>query len=137
MVLGRAVRPVNSARGGVGGYVGHVGDPPGAGQLQRQQRQQVADGGDVPGAGVARRLDQRGQVQGEQVRDRQQQPGQAGRTVGGQIGVVIGFQRPGPGQVLAKGTTAGGVGAAPDPGQPGLGDHLVDPGAVQRDALAG
>jgi hypothetical protein len=55
----------------------------------------------------------------------------------GDVGVVLVGQGTGPGQVFAAGPAAGGVRAAPDPRQPGLGDHFVDPGAVQRDAFAG
>src|SRR5439155_1917651 len=107
----------------------------------REQRQQVGDRGDVAGAGVSGRVDEAGQVQGEQVRQGEQQPGQPGRVaagaLAGDVGVVLVLQGPGPGQVFASGPAAGGVRAAPDPRQPGLDDHFVDPGAVQSDAFAG
>jgi hypothetical protein len=61
----------------------------------------------------------------------------AAGELAGQVGVVLVGQGTGPGQVVAAGPAAGGVAAAPDPRQPGLGDDLVDPGAVQRDAFAG
>jgi len=52
-----------------------VGDLPGAGQLQRQQRQRPRHGGHHPGPGVAGgALDQPGQVEGDQVGHEQQQP---------------------------------------------------------------
>jgi hypothetical protein len=123
--------------GRVGGHVVHVGDPTGAGELERQQAQQVAHGRDVAGAGIPGGADHAGQIQGEQVRDGQQQPGHAGRGVGGEVFVVLWLEDPGPGQVLAAGAATHRVGAPPDPRQPGLGDDFVDPGAVQRYAFAG
>jgi len=78
-----------------------------------------------------------GQVQGQQVRDRQQQPRQMRRCAGSQCSVVVRLQGTGSGQVVAAGFAAFGVGTAPDPRQPGLGDHLADPGPVQPDPLAG
>jgi hypothetical protein len=71
-----------------------VGDPPGPGQFQRQQRQQPTGGGHDPGAGVARRADQGGQVEGDQVGHQQQQPRPVGVEplwAGGEV------QRGGPG----------------------------------------
>jgi hypothetical protein len=44
-----------------------VGDAPGAGQLQRQQRQQPRYGGNDAGAGIAAPARQRGQVDADQV----------------------------------------------------------------------
>ncbi len=135
--LGQGGEPGEQRRAGVGGQIVHVGDPAGPGQLHGQQGQQVADRGDVAGAGVAGGGDQCGQVQGEQVGQRQQQPGHPGGRGGGQARVVAGGQGTGPGQVFAAGAAAGGFGPAPDPGQTRLGDDLADPGAVQPDALGG
>ena len=77
---------------------------------------------DVAGAGVSGRVGQAGQVQGEQVGQGEQQPGQPGRVaageLAGEVGVVLVGQGTGPGQVVAAGPAAGGVRAAPDPRQP-------------------
>ena len=113
VVLGSAVSPVNSAAAGVAGQVVDVGDPPGRGELEREQGQQVGDRGDVAGAGVSGRVDEAGQVQGEQVGQGEQQPGQPGRVAAGElagdVGVVLVGQGTGPGQVFAAGPAAGGV----------------------------
>ena len=114
--LGQGGEPGEQRGAGVGGQIVDVGDTAGAGQLHRQQAEQVVDRGDVAGAGVAGGGDQGGQVQGEQVGQRKQQPGHPGGRVGGQLGVVVGGQGAGPGQVFATGAAAGGFGPAPDPG---------------------
>ena len=75
-LLGQRGQPGQQRGGRVGQQqVIDVGDPPGAGEFQRQQGQQPAGGGHDPGAGVAGRVDQGGQVEGDQVGDQQQQPG--------------------------------------------------------------
>jgi hypothetical protein len=61
--FGSTKQPGEQGGGGVGEQVINVGDPPGAGELQRQQGQQPADIGDDTGAGVAGGPDQGGQVQ--------------------------------------------------------------------------
>src|SRR4029453_11685222 len=75
-----------------------VGGPPGSG----------------PGAaGVAGGVEEAGQVQGEQVGQGEQQPGQPGRVAAGElagdVGVVLVGQGTGPGQVVAAGAAAGGA----------------------------
>jgi hypothetical protein len=111
-----------------------VGDPPGAGQLERQQRQHVRQGRDLRGGRVAGGGDRLRQAEGDQVRDREQQPGQAGFGPAGQFTEV---QRLGAGLDLPRGPAPLGAGTAPQPGQSLIGDHLGDPGAVQRGALCG
>ena len=65
-----------------------VADAPGGGELEGQQGQQPADGGDDAGGGVAGFAGKGGQVEGDQVRDGQQQPGQARGGRGGECGEV-------------------------------------------------
>ena len=91
------------------------------------------------GAGVAGRGGQRGQVQGDQVRDGQQQPGHGGGGAGGQGGEVGdgGGRQPG---VAAGGGRAGaglGRGAAQQPPEAFLAQDAADGGAAQRGALTG
>ena len=76
--LGQRDQPGEDRGAGVGGQVVDVRDPPGRGELERQQGQHIGQGGDLRAGRVAGRGDQVGQVQGEQVRDGQQQPGQPG-----------------------------------------------------------
>ena len=130
-------QPGEQGAGRVGEQVIDVGDPAGAGQLQREQRQQPRHGGDDGGAGVAGRCDQGGQVQGDQVGDGQQQTGQPGLGAGGERGEV---DDRGAGQlgVPAGGGRAGaglGRGAAQQPAEAFLGEDLPDPGAVERGSL--
>jgi len=117
---------------GAGGDVADAGDPPGAGQLERQQRQQAGQGGDSRGGRVARGGRQIRDAQGDQVRDGQEQPGQPGLGPLRQAGEI---GRLGAGPDLPGRPAAVGVGAAPHPGQSLPGDHLGDPGPVQRGAL--
>ena len=130
-------QPGEQGGGGVGEQVIDVGDPPGAGELERQQGQQPADGGDDPGAGVAGRRGQGGQVQGHQVRDGQQQPGPGGvQPV--RPGAEVDDRRGRPGRVPAgggRGDAGLGLGAAQQPAEPLLGQDLRDRGAVQRGVL--
>src|SRR5262249_51637074 len=77
-------QPGRQGRGGMGEQVIDRGAPPGRGELEREQGQQPGDGGDDPGAGVAGRGGQRGQIQGDQVRDGQQQPSHGGVSTCGQ-----------------------------------------------------
>ncbi len=125
--------------GGVGQQVIDMGDPPGPGELERQQGQQPVHGGDDPGAWVASCADQGGQVQGHQVGDGQQQPCLRGLQPvrpGGQV------DDPGRGQA---GVPAGGgrgdaglrIGAAQQPPEPLLGQDLTDRRPVERGALGG
>jgi hypothetical protein len=105
--------------------------------LRGQQCQQVAGGGDRLGTGVTGRGDQRGQVEGDQVRDGQQQPGHGGGGAGGQgreVGQGGGWQ---PG-VPAGGGRAGaglGRGAAQQPAESFLSQDVADGGAAQRGAF--
>jgi hypothetical protein len=111
-----------------------MGDPPGAGQLERQQRQQIRQGRD-PGRGrVAGGGHHVRQAERDQVRDDQQQPGQPGLSALGQGGEVQGL---GAGLDLPGRPAALSVGAAPQPRQPLIRDHLGDPGPVQRGAFGG
>jgi hypothetical protein len=128
--------PGEQGGAGVGGDVAAVGDAPGGGQLQRQQRQQVGQGGDLAGGRVARGGHQVRDAQRDQVRDGQEQPGQPGLGPAGQRGEVRSFGA-GLDLPLNSRPAAAGVGAAPQPGQSLPGDHLGDPGPVQRGALGG
>ena len=136
-LLGQDRQPGQQGGGGVGEQVIDVADAPGGGELEGQQGQQVAGGGDRLGAGVASRGDQRGQVEGDQVGDGQQQPGHGGVGVCGQGGEVGdgGGRQPG---VAAGGGRAGaglGRGAAQQPGEPFLAQDVADGGAAQRGSL--
>ena len=117
---------------GVGGDVIDVRYPAGGGELERQQRQHIRQGRDVRGGRVARRSDHVRDAEGDQVRDCEQQPGQAGLGALGQRAEVQGL---GAGLDLPGYPAPVGVGAAPEPGQAFGGDHLSDPGPVQRGAL--
>jgi len=111
-----------------------VGDPPGGGQLERQQGQDPAGGGDGRRAGVAGRADQGRQVEGDQVGDHQQQAGQARLGAGRERGEVD-DGRPGQVSVAAGGRRAGaglGGGAAQQSAEALLGEDLPDAGTVQR-----
>ena len=130
-------QPGEQGAGRVADQVIDVGHPAGAGQLQRQQRQQPRHRRDDGGAGVAGRRDQGGQVQGDQVGQCEQQAGQPGLGAGRDGGEV---EDRGPGQpgVPPGGGRAGaglGRGAAQQPAEPLLGQDLPDPGAVERSAL--
>ena len=114
-----------------------MGHPPGGGQLERQQAQQPRYRRDHPGAGVAGRPRQGGQVQGDQVGDGEQQTGEPGGGRGGEGGEVDDL---GGGQFCVPpggaGADAGlGLGVAQQPPEAFLGQDLPDPGAVQRPAL--
>jgi hypothetical protein len=127
-------QPGEQGAGRVGEQVIDVGDPAGAGQLQREQGQQPRRRRDDRGARIPGLAGQGGQIQGYQVRDGQQQPGQPGLGAGGEGGEV---DDRGPGQlgVPAGGRRAGaglGRGAAQQPAEPLLGEDLPDPGAVER-----
>jgi len=131
--------PGEQRGGGVGQQVIDVGHAPGAGQLEHEQGQQPVHGGDDPGAGVAGRGGQRGQVQGHQVRDRQQQPGPDCLHPARPGGEVQDLRRrqvrvpPGGG----RGDAGLRLGAAQQPPEPFLREDLPDRGAVQRGALGG
>ena len=126
--------PGEQGGAGVGGDVVDVGDPPGRCQLECQQRQDVGQGGDLRGGRVAGGGHHVRHAERDQVRDGQEQPGQPGLGPAGQRGEVRSF---GAGLDLPGRPAAFGVGAAPHPGQPFGGDHLGDPGPVQRGALGG
>ena len=135
--FGRTASPANRALAGSVEQVIDVGDPAGAGQLQREQGQQPRHRRDDRGARIPGRAGQGGQVQGDQVGDGQQQPGQPGLGAGGEGGEV---DDRGPGQlgVPAGGGRAGaglGRGAAQQPAEALLGEDLPDPGAVERGPL--
>ena len=136
----RQDRQAREQRGSrVGEQVIDVGHAPGGGELEGQQGQQVAGGGDRLAPGVAGRGGQRGQVEGDQVRDGQQQPGHGGVDACGQRGEVGdgGGRQPG---VAAGGGRAGaglGRGAAQQPPEAFLAQDVADGGAAQRGAFAG
>ena len=152
MVVGQAVRvvgergflrqdrqPGEQGAGRVGEQVIDVGDPAGGGQLERQQRQDAAGGRDGCRARVAGRAGQAGQVEGDQVGDGQQQPGEPGIQPARPAGEV---DDGGPGQVrVAAGGGRGGAGlgrgAAQQAAEAFLGEDLADPGAVQRGSPGG
>jgi len=117
--LGQRGQAGEQRRAGVGGEVFDVGDPAGRGEFEGQQAQQVVRRRDDVGAGVAGGGHQGGQVQGQQVRDCQQQPGHVRRRPGRQLGEV---ELLGAGQHLTAGSAACGVGASPQPREPLLTD---------------
>ena len=86
--FGSTARPASNAGSGVGEQVVDVGDAAGAGELEREQAQQPGQGGHDLGAGVAGPRHQRGQVEGDQVREHQQQPGAGGLAPFGPVGEV-------------------------------------------------
>ena len=118
----------------VGGQILDVGDPPGGGELERQERKDRADRRDLAGAGVARLADQAGQVEGDQVGDGQQQPGHPCLAASRQLGEV---EHLGAWQLLTPDRSTLVLGPPPDAGQPLFGDDLRHAGAVQRGALGG
>ena len=129
-------QPGEQGAGRVGQQVIDVGDPAGAGQLQREQGQQPRHRRDDRGARIPGLAGQGGQIQGYQVGQREQQPGQPGLGAGGEGGEV---DDRGPGQphVPAGGGRAGaglGRGAAQQPAEALLGKDLPYPSAVERGA---
>ena len=111
-----------------------MGHAPGGGELEGQQGQQVAGGGDRLAPGVAGRGGQGGHVQGDQVRDGQQQPGHGGVDPCGQGGEVGdgGGRQPG---IAAGGGRAGaglGRGTAQQQAESFLAQDVADDGAAQR-----
>jgi hypothetical protein len=136
----RQYRQPGQQRGGrVGEQVIDVGDPPGAGELERQQGQQPAGRGDDPGAGVAGRGGQGGQVQVHQVRDDEQQPGPDGVQPGRPGGEVdhLGARQAGVPAGCGRADAGLGLGAADQPPESFLGQDLPDRRAVQGPALGG
>ena len=135
--LGQHREPGEQRGGGVGEQVIDVGDPPGAGELERQQGQQPRHRGDDPGAGVAGRRGQGGQVQRHQVRDGEQQPG-PGAVQPVRPGTEVDDPAAGQVRVAAgggRGDAGLGLRAAQQPPEPLLGEDLRDRGAVQRGVL--
>ena len=130
-------QPGEQRGGGVGQQVIDVGDPPGAGQLEREQGQQPADRGDDAGAGVAGRGHQGGQVKGHQVGDGQQQPS-PGRVQPPRPGGEVQHLRSGQVRIPARRRRADAglrLWPAQQPAEPLLGEDLRDRGAIQRGAL--
>ncbi len=136
----RQDRQAGQERGGrVAQQVIDVGHAPGSGELEGQQGQQVPGGGDLPGGGVAGGGDHRGQVEGDQVGDGQQQPGHGGvDALGPGVKVDDGGGR-------QSGVAAGGgradaglrPGAAQQPAESFLAQDVADGGAAQRGAFPG
>jgi len=83
-------------------------------------------------AGVAGGLDQSWQVEGDQVRDGEQQPGEFGVDPLGPLGEV---QHAGPGLGFAPGEAAFSMRAGPQPREAFLCQDLGDPGPVQSRGL--
>jgi hypothetical protein len=138
-LLGQDRQSGQQGGGGVGEQVVDVGHAPGGGELEGQQGQQVAGGGDRRGAGVAGRGGQGGQVEGDQVRDGQQQPGHGGMGAGGQgreVGDGGGRQ---PGVAAGGGRAGAGLrrGSAQQPPEAFLAQDVADGGAAQRGSFAG
>ena len=132
-------QPGEQGAGRVVEQVVDVGYPPGGGELEGEQGQQPRCRGDDAGAGVAGLAGQGGQVQGDQLGDGEQQPGEPGAGRAGERGEVDdlggGKVRGPPGGGWAD---AGlGLGVAQQPAEALLGQELSDPGAVQRCALCG
>lgn len=92
-----------------------MGDPADADEFEGQQAQQGADRGDDGGARVAGGGDQGRQVEGDQLRDGQQQPGQLRLRPGGQLGEVADL---GPARMVAVGGAALGRGGTRSRGKP-------------------
>jgi hypothetical protein len=138
-LLGQGPKPGQQPGGRVCQQVIDVGDPAGAGELERQQRQEPAGGGDDSGGGVAGRADQASQVQGHQVGQHQQQPG-PGRVQPMRPGIEVQHGSPWQAGVAAGGGRGGALGrgwAAQQPAEPLLGEDLADAGAIQRGSLGG
>jgi DDE superfamily endonuclease len=83
-------QPREQGGAGVGGDVVDVGDPPGGGELERQQRQHIGQGGDLRGGQVAGRGHHVRDAGRDQVGDGQEQPGQPGLGAAVQRGEVQG-----------------------------------------------
>ena len=111
-----------------------VGDAPGGGELEGQQGQQVAGGGDRLGTGVAGRADQGGQVEGDQVGNGQQQPGHGGVRPAGEGGEVDDGGGPHRGVPAGGGRAGAGqrLGAAHQLAESFLAQDVADGGAAQR-----
>ena len=117
----------------------NVGDAAGAGEFERQQGQQPADGGNGAGTRVAGGVGQGGQVQGDQVGDGQQQAGHGGVATVGEGGEVEGGGRGQVGVAAGGGDRGGrfGGGVAQQAAEPFFGEDLRDAGAVERGAFTG
>ena len=124
-------------RGGVGEQVIDVGHPAGGRQLEGQQGQQPRHRGNHPGTGIACRSGQRRQVQGDQVRDGQQQPGHRGVRARRQRGEVDAAGGGKPGVTAGGGRARAGLRfrAAQQPPEPFLAQDAADGGAAQRGSL--
>ncbi len=136
----RQRRHPGQQRGGrVGQQVIDVGNPPGAGELEREQGQQPRCGGDDRGAGVAGCGGQRRQVQDGQVGQDQQQPGPGGLQPGRPGGEVDHLRARQVGVPAGRARADAGLrlGAADQPAEPFLGEDLTDARAVERPALGG
>ena len=132
--LGQRGQAGEQRRTGVGGQFLDVGDPAGAGELERQQRQHRTHRRDDRGARIAGVCDQAGQIQGDQVRDGQQQPGELGVDL---FGPLVEVHHAGARLGLAPRQATLGVRARPHPREAFLGEHLGHPGPVQLGALGG
>ncbi len=136
-LLGQDRQPGQERGSRVHQQVIDVGHAPGGGELERQQRQQPAGGGDLPGAGVAGRGGHRGQVEGDQVGDGQQQPGHGGVGAAWQGGEVDdrGGGQPGVAAGGGRADAGEGLGAAQQPAESFLAQDVADGGAAQGGPL--
>jgi hypothetical protein len=81
-----------------------------------------------------RRLHDPREIERDQVGQAQQQAGMLGP---GPLGPGVEVDHASPWQLLATRGAAQHLRAAPEPLEPFLGDHLRDPGAIQRDPFPG
>ncbi len=135
---GRQDRQSGQQRGGrVAWQVIDVGHAPGGGELECQQGQQPADGGQDPGAGIAGGGDHRGQVEGDQLGDGQQQPGHGGIRAPGQSGEADdgGGRQPGVPAGGGRADAGLGLGAAQQPAESFLAQDVTEGGAAQAGAF--
>jgi hypothetical protein len=129
--------PGEQPGGGVGEQVVDVRHPPGAGELERQQRQQPVERGDHGSAGIARSTDQARKVEGDQVGEHEQQPGSDGVKAfwpGGKADQL----RPGQLRVTPWGRRTDApcrFGPTQQPAEAFFGQDLCDRGAIERSPL--
>ena len=136
--LGEHREPGEQGGRGVGEQVIDVGDPPGAGELERQQGQQPGSGGDDPGAGVPGCRGQGGQVQGNQVRMASSSPG-PGALQPVRPGGEVDDRRGRPVRVAAgggRGDAGLGLGVPQQPPESLLGEDLQPPGCGSAGVLS-
>ena len=133
-------QPGEQGRGRVGDQqVIDVGDAAGAGQLQRQQRQQPGGRGHHPGARVAGRRTRSGSPSATRSGISSSSPALPVSVVAGQVSKSIRAVR---GSRVSRPAVAGlvlaiGLGVAQQPPEAFLGEDLAHAGAIQRGVLGG